>query len=108
MAESYSTDLARKIAAEYSNVLKEHIKLETVILFGSFAKNQQHRDSDIDIAVVSPDFTGDRFEDQLSLMRYRRQVDLRIEPVPFLPQDFDLNNPFVKEIVDTGQIIFPT
>ena len=76
MAESYSTDLARKIAAEYSSVLKEHMK-------------------QLSSSVHSPRISS-------------IEVDLRIEPVPFLPQDFDLNNPFVKEIVDTGQIIFPT
>lgn len=108
MAERYSADLARKIAIEYSDLLKKHIKVEKVILFGSFAKDKQHQDSDIDIAVVSPDFTGDRFEDQLNLMRYRREVDLRIEPVPFRPLDFDPRDPLVKEIVDNGQVIFST
>lgn len=105
MAEKCSTELAMKIASQYSDVLKKHINVERLILFGSFAKNQQHQDSDIDIAVVSPDFTGDRIEDQLSLMRYRRKVDLRIEPVPFRPQDFIAGDPFVKEIMDTGHVI---
>lgn len=108
MAERCSTDLARQIALQYSDVLKGHIKVDKVILFGSFAKNKQHRDSDIDIAVVSPDFTGDRFEDQLNLMRYRRQIDLRIEPVPFRPQDFDPTDPLVQEIITSGQVVFST
>jgi len=104
----YLSIFAMKIASRYSDVLKKHINVERLILFGSFAKNQQHQDSDIDIAVVSPDFTGDRIEDQLSLMRYRRKVDLRIEPVPFRPQDFITGDPFVKEIMDTGQVILST
>jgi predicted nucleotidyltransferase len=105
MAEKCSTKLAIEIASRYSDVLKEHINVEKLILFGSFAKNQQLQDSDIDIAVVSPDFTGDRIADQLNLMRYRRQVDLRIEPVPFKPQEFIASDPFVKEIMDTGHVI---
>jgi predicted nucleotidyltransferase len=108
MAEKCSTELAIEIASRYSDVLKEHINVDKLILFGSFAKNLQHQDSDIDIAVVSPDFTGDRVADQLSLMRYRRKVDLRIEPVPFRPQDFIASNPFAKEIMDTGQVIIST
>lgn len=108
MAERCSTELAIKIAFKYSDVLKEFINVEKLILFGSYAKNQQHQDSDIDIAVVSPDFTGDRIEDQLSLMRYRRKVDLRIEPVPFRPQDFVASDPFAKEIMETGQVILST
>ncbi|MFB5065620.1 MAG: nucleotidyltransferase domain-containing protein [Firmicutes bacterium] len=105
MAERCSADDARKITSQYAALLRNHIKLEKVILYGSFAKGKSHIDSDIDVAVVSPDFTGDRLEDQLKLMRFRRQIDLRIEPIPFLPQDFVPADPLAKEIMDTGYVI---
>jgi len=88
MSQRYSADNVRRITDQYATLLRDHIKLDKVILYGSFAKGHPHADSDIDVAVVSPDFTGDRLEDQLQLMRFRRQIDLRIEPIPFLPQDF--------------------
>jgi predicted nucleotidyltransferase len=55
--------------------------------------------SDIDVAVVSDDFSGDLVEDTFKLMQIRRQVDNRIEPHPFLSEDFNNKNPFVKEIM---------
>ena len=106
MAERGSADNARRITSQYAALLRNHIKLDKVILYGSFAKGQSHADSDIDVAVVSPDFTGDRIEDQLKLMRFRRQIDLRIEPIPFLPQDFVATDPLAKEIIDTGDVIY--
>ncbi|HZK18708.1 MAG: nucleotidyltransferase domain-containing protein [Limnochordia bacterium] len=106
MAQRYSADNAKEITNQYATLLREHIKLEKVILYGSFVKGQPHMDSDIDVAVVSPDFTGDRLEDQLKLMRFRRQVDLRIEPIPFLPEDFIPADPLAKEIMDTGYVIY--
>ncbi len=40
--------------------------------------------SDIDVAVVGDNFTGDPVEDILTHMRMRRKIDYRIEPRPFL------------------------
>ena len=73
-----------------------------IIIFGSAAKDMLREDSDIDVAVISPDFSGDIIEDQIFLMKYRRNIDLRIEPKPFRPEEFDSMNPFVREILNTG------
>ena len=58
--------------------------------------------SDIDIAVVSDSFTGDPVDDLTTLLLLKSNVDNRIEPHPFLPNDFTTDNPFVREIVETG------
>ena len=52
-----------KIKVEVNNFVnfpqKERIKISQVILFGSYAKGKQKDYSDIDLAVVSPDFGKD-------------------------------------------------
>lgn len=106
MAKRYFEDNAEQIITQYAKLLLGHIKVEKVILFGSFARGNQQKDSDIDVAVISSDFSGNRLEDQLQLMRLRRQIDLRIEPIPFLPQDFIATDPLAKEIMDTGHVIY--
>ena len=90
------------IAQKYAELIRKEINLKTVYLYGSFAKGNNNEDSDIDIAVVADDFTGDPVEDRLKLMRIRRKVDTRIEPHPFCSSDFKLSNPFVREIIETG------
>ncbi|MDL2288464.1 nucleotidyltransferase domain-containing protein [Oscillospiraceae bacterium OttesenSCG-928-F05] len=86
----------------YAEILRSKLNDPVIYLFGSFAKGTANEDSDIDIAVVSSSFTGDPIDDTVSLMRIRRRIDLRIEPHPFLPSEFSEENPFVKEILDTG------
>ena len=105
MAKGNYKELIMNIVIRYTDILKKEMKVEKVILYGSYSKGSQRKDSDIDVAVVSSDFSGDMMEDQLKLMKYRRSIDLRIEPMPFLPQEFNESNPFVKEIIQTGTVI---
>ena len=105
MAEKDNKQLIMDIVAKFADTASKEMKLNKVILYGSYSKGSERNDSDIDIAVVSPDFTGDRTEDQFRLMKYRRNIDLRIEPMPFRPEEFVLEDPFVREIIETGMVI---
>lgn len=82
--------------------MKRDFILRQLFLFGSTAAGTAGEDSDIDIAVVADDFSGDVIEDTFRLMRTRRKIDLRIEPHAFLPSDFHAGNPFAAEIMKTG------
>ena len=77
------------------------MNLKKAYLFGSYAKGNEHIDSDIDIAVVVVKM-DDFFAIQMQLMRLLRSIDLRIEPHPFLEGDFNIQNPFAYEIQKTG------
>jgi predicted nucleotidyltransferase len=78
------------------------LRLQAVYLFGSNAKGHTHEWSDIDLAIVSSDFCGDRFDDSKRLIPYILKVDTAIEVHPFRPEEFSADNPFVQEILDTG------
>lgn len=71
-----------------------------LLIVVNFVNGNHDQDSDIDIAIVTDDFSGDIIEDTLKLMRIRRKIDARIEPHP-LRKD----NPFVKEVITTGRRI---
>jgi len=53
------------------------------ILFGSFARDQAHKWSDIDLIVIAPEFDGPR-ERRLvrNLWHATLKADKRIEPIP--------------------------
>ena len=108
MAQRETRDKILAIVTEFAGVISKEMVVSKIILFGSYSTGRQHDYSDIDVAVVSPDFTGDRIEDQLRLMKYRRTVDLRIEPMPFTPGEFVPTNPFVRNIVETGVVVMDT
>jgi len=85
------------IARKYANLVKEEMNVESVYLFGSFVNGRFDSDSDIDIAVIADDFSGDIVEDTLKLMRIRRKIDTRIEPHPMRK-----DNPFVQQVMTIG------
>jgi predicted nucleotidyltransferase len=102
MVEKEDKRLIIDIVAKYADTVNKEIKVDKIILYGSYSKGNPHKDSDIDVAVISPDFTGDKIEDRLRLMKCRWNIDLRIEPMPFKPEDFVPDDPFVREIIETG------
>ncbi len=52
----------------YLKELRKRIKPEKVILFGSFAQGRAHKDSDIDLVILSKDFKKMSFEKRLDLL----------------------------------------
>ena len=81
---------------------KKGIGVEHLYLFGSYARKQHHADSDIDIAVVSRNLSGNRFKDSLNLFTIAKLIDFRIEPIGYLPKDFLDEDPFVAQIKKYG------
>ncbi len=78
------------------------IIIEKAVLFGSYAQGTYTEWSDIDIAIVSKSFEGERFIDRGKIRRIKLMVSCDLEPVPYTPEDFNIENPFVKKILETG------
>ena len=74
-------------------------------LYGSYALNSAHSDSDIDVAIVSPDLTGDRLQDWLRLTLIATSLDTRFEVIGFRPEQFNDEHPLVWEIKTKGILI---
>lgn len=75
----------------------------TAYVFGSYAKNMQNPESDIDIALIIDNLKdSDKFDIQVQLLLLASKFDLRIEPHPLSKQDLKSQNPFVQEITRTG------
>lgn len=71
-------------------VMRAGIPAEKAVIYGSFARGEQRKDSDIDVLVLSPLF--DRLKEckVLDLLwRLTRQVDIRIEPIAVGVREFD-------------------
>ena len=92
---------AVNIAQKYILNVNRKFHIEKAYLFGSFAKGTQHRDSDIDLAIVFQN-VEDIIEMQILLLQLRSEDDLLIEPHPFIHSDFNFSNPMVAEILKDG------
>jgi predicted nucleotidyltransferase len=106
MAHKKDKELIYALIKKYVNVMKEHnIPFWRLYLYGSYAKGTNHKHSDIDLAVFLDKDEIDGFDEDVLLMKLTRRVDLRIEPHSFAKSDFDETNPYIKEIIETGERI---
>lgn len=81
---------------------KNHIDIQQAFLFGSYARGTFDSWSDIDVALVSDDFSGSRFQDRNRVRKIKLSVSSDLEPLPYRPEDFTASDPFVKRILETG------
>ena len=88
-------------ANSYISQISQFYKIEKAFLYGSFAKNNFHKDSDVDLAIVL-NSEADIFDIQVDLMRKRSDEDLIIEPHPVKSEDFNPDNPVFSEILEYG------
>lgn len=106
MADRQDKRLVYEIINRYVESLrKNRIPVWRLYLYGSYAKNMHRKESDIDLAVFWDKEDIDGFEEDVLLMKLTRGVDLRIEPHSFARSDFEETNPYIKEIVETGERI---
>jgi predicted nucleotidyltransferase len=97
--------IRQKIDAYVRRLSEQGVPVWRIYLYGSYANGVPRPDSDIDIAVFLDKDDIDGFREDVELMRLRWDVDLRIEPHAFARTDFDQTNPFIREIVETGERI---
>jgi len=100
--------LTQRIAIERVKNFARELKatglhLRRVIVYGSYAKNRQHKWSDIDIAIVADEFTGIGFNDADYFARINNKKQyILIEAKTYSTTDFKKGNPFIDEIILTG------
>jgi len=92
------------IKAFIQELKKRKIKVAKVILYGSRASGRFHEYSDIDVAVVSPDFGKDRYREGAKLFEIACAIDPRIEPVPISLSSYENDTwiPIIYEIRKNG------
>ena len=76
------------------------IRVVKVVLYGSRVSRKAHEFSDIDVAIVSPDFGKDRYREGAKLFEFASEIDPRIEPVPISLKAYENDTwvPLIYEI----------
>ena len=101
----------RGIILSFVNTLRaKGIRIERVFLYGSFASGKTHSGSDLDLAIISPDFGRDRYEERKMLLRLAWRIDPRIEPIPISSASYENDTwiPLIHEIRQKGIEIHST
>lgn len=94
----------KKIVLEYRLKVKNAgIPVERMIVFGSQARGNARKDSDIDVCVVSPKFGKDEMAESSKLNFLRWKLDNRIEAHAVSSRDFaETATPLIFEIKKYG------
>lgn len=91
---------AIELSKIYSQEVKSMYNPYKVVLYGSYSRDEQTKDSDIDIAVIFNGFSGDWLKTSSDLWRMTEKADTIIEPVLL-----DLQNDpsgFCEHVIETG------
>lgn len=102
-------DISVKKARLFLDSLRQAgIEVSEAYLFGSVVSGLSHKDSDIDLAVVSSEFQGLRYYDMKKICMHRRKIDLRLEIHPFSRDEVEHDPPqFFLKIKQDGLRIIP-
>lgn len=96
------TEVIEKVK-KYADLIRSQIKVQQIILFGSYAWGSPREDSDIDVAVIVDKIDDDFLKLSLKLYRLRRDIDDRIEPLLFEVEKDDSG--FLSSVLKKGLVV---
>jgi uncharacterized protein len=104
----------RKVAVEFAQRVASALgdQVDAIVLYGSVARGEAKRDSDIDILVVSPD--PQRARNKLSEIRsdfsYEQNYSFFISLVHYSREELyklkQIGSPFIQNVVREGMILY--
>ncbi len=97
-------EIIEKIYKFVKELRRRKIRIAKVILYGSRVSGKAHDYSDIDVAIISPDFGKDRYREGAKLFEIASEIDTRIEPVPISLDAYENDTwiPLIYEIREKG------
>jgi predicted nucleotidyltransferase len=95
---------ARKVAEQYAERVRNVLNPSSIVLFGSCINGTPNEWSDIDVAVIMHDFSGNWLETSSALWELTLDVSIDIEP-HFLDETHDPSG-FVEHVKKTGEYIY--
>ena len=96
----------REIQSITNQIIKKY-KPTKVILFGSYARGNANKDSDVDLVLIKN--TNDNFQTRLKKVRLLISTTTPVDVFVFTPKEFKegtKTNPLLSEIERTGKIIY--
>ncbi|MDT3740442.1 MAG: nucleotidyltransferase domain-containing protein [Candidatus Kapabacteria bacterium] len=82
----------------------KQIRIQKAVLFGSYASGNYNEWSDIDLALVSDDFSGNNFKDKLELIDLIFAAGKDLSPVTFTSYDYN-NSLFARDEIEKKGIL---
>lgn len=99
-------DAVLGIIQKFKQVLESNIRVEQVILFGSYARGTAREDSDIDLVVISPGFAGKTYWERIDILTEAiYKVFAPIEASAFTPDEWKSEQSLLSDYAKHGVVV---
>ena len=102
-------EAARRVIDQYVTDVAALLPIDKVYLYGSYANGTAQWDSDVDLCFFSESFAAEDIMNVIGkLFELKRRYNeyICLEPNAFPLSELSNDNPFVKEILRTGNEIY--
>jgi predicted nucleotidyltransferase len=99
-------DKVLSIIQKFKQALEVNIRVEQLILFGSYASGTAREDSDIDLVVISPSFSGKTYWERIDILTEAiYEVFAPIEASAFTPDEWKSKKSLLSDYAQNGILI---
>ena len=97
-----------KIISDFGRALEaQNIRPQKIILFGSFSTESQRQDSDIDLVVISEDFTGKDYWERIDILSEAIYAVFEpIEAVAMTPAEWQSGDSLIADYARNGEVVY--
>ena len=97
-----------EIISSFRNAIESRgIKVDKLILFGSYSTGQYRQDSDIDIVVISRDFQNKSYWERIDILSDAIYALFEpIEATAFTPDEWKNRESIIADFAQNGEIVY--
>jgi len=99
---------SNKIVKRFINLIIKKFNLKKIIIFGSFARGDYHKGSDLDLVIVGE--FKERFIDRIGKIIELNESDLEIDVMVYTEEEFQKmikeRRPFIEQVLDEGIVVY--
>jgi predicted nucleotidyltransferase len=96
------------IIERLKNILEQReVKVNKIILFGSYARGNYNESSDIDLVIISDDFETMNYWERIDFLSGAiYEIFEPIEALSFTPSEWEKNDSFLYDYARDGEVVF--
>jgi len=99
---------ANKRVKRFINLIVKKFNLKKIIIFGSFARGDYHKGSDLDLIIVGE--FKERFIDRIGKIIELNDSDLEIDAMVYTEEEFQKmiqeRRPFIEQALEEGIVVY--
>ena len=97
-----------KIVKRFINLIVKKFNLKKIIIFGSFARGDYHKGSDLDLIIVGE--FKERFIDRIGKIIELNDSNLEIDAMVYTEEEFQKiiqeRRPFIEQALEEGIVVY--